>query len=63
MYFFITPILAITFIGWIFYHWLFKKDMRKYRKELLIGLVFLAVWGVVYIFLVNIKDPIFPLDF
>ncbi len=44
----IAPGLAIVFIGWLIYHGLIKKDIKKYRNEAYGGLIILGLWVVIY---------------
>lgn len=52
MYGLIAPGLAIVFVGWLIYHGLIKKDIRKHRNEAYGGLIILGVWVVIYFWLV-----------
>ena len=42
--------LLIVFIGWIFYRLFIKKDLKKHLDTLYLGLVFIALWGLIYYF-------------
>ncbi|WCT11444.1 hypothetical protein [Mucilaginibacter jinjuensis] len=42
------PIMTALFIGWILYHLIIKKDAKKYRNDILGGLMFISVWAVIY---------------
>lgn len=52
-YFLITPFLTIVFVGWVLYHFLVKKDLKNHRNELYGGLVFIGLWVVIYVLVVN----------
>jgi hypothetical protein len=42
------PIMTVLFIGWVLFHLIFKKDAKKYRNDILGGLMFISVWAVIY---------------
>jgi hypothetical protein len=42
------PIMTVLFIGWVLFHLIFKKDAKKYRNDILGGLMFISVWVVIY---------------
>lgn len=45
----LIPLAAIPlFILWILYRFLIKKDLYKYKSELLTGTVFSTAWGIIY---------------
>jgi len=46
---FIVPILAILFTGWILYHWLIKKDIRKHKNDIIGGIMALAASALMYV--------------
>ena len=45
--------LVIAFIGWILYHLVIKKDLKKNLNNLYLGLFFIGVWAVLYFFIVE----------
>lgn len=53
MHFFVIPFLTIVFIAWIVYHSFIRKDMSKHRHELYGGLIFIGIWMVLYVCLIN----------
>jgi hypothetical protein len=42
------PVMVVLFSGWVLFHLLIKKDARKYRGDILGGLMFISVWAVIY---------------
>jgi len=49
-----VPIMAIIFIGWVFYITLIKKEFKKHKSEVFGGFCFIAVWLVLYVVLIHI---------
>lgn len=45
--------LIAVFVIYVLYLFLIKKDVGKAKKILLPGLLFIAVWAVIYYFLMN----------
>jgi len=45
--------LIIIFLGYVLYLLIIKKDMNKLKPVLFIGLFFIAVWAVIYYFLLK----------
>jgi hypothetical protein len=45
--------LLVIFIFWILYRLLIKKDLGKNLPSLYAGFFFIAVWGVIYFFILN----------
>jgi hypothetical protein len=41
-------IYFVIFIGWILYRLLIKKDLKQNLQTLYIGLIFTAIWGIIY---------------
>ncbi len=50
---FIPIILIAIFIGYIFYLLIIKKDMKQFKIVLIPGLFFIAIWAVIYYFLMK----------
>ncbi len=48
LYWFIPLGLVAVFFGWILYHLLIKKDLRKYTSEMSFGFFFIGLWAVIY---------------
>jgi uncharacterized BrkB/YihY/UPF0761 family membrane protein len=48
---FLIPLLAIIFLGWIIYHWLVKKDIKKHKDDIIGGCLFFAAWIIIYIWI------------
>jgi len=45
----IIPLALIpVFIAWFFYHLLVKKDIKQQRNNVYLGLIFIAIWAVIY---------------
>lgn len=53
MYPFIPAGLIAVFIIYVLYLLLIKKDTRKFKAVLYPGVFFIAVWGVIYYFLLK----------
>ncbi|MBK0380573.1 hypothetical protein [Mucilaginibacter segetis] len=51
---FVAPILAVLFIGWVLYHALLAKDLKKYKTEAFYGFAFIGVWAIIYLVFINI---------
>jgi FtsH-binding integral membrane protein len=45
--------LIIIFLVYVLYMLIIKKDMNKLKPVLFIGLFFMAVWAVIYYFLLK----------
>jgi high-affinity Fe2+/Pb2+ permease len=45
--------LVIAYIGWILYHLLIKKDLKKNLNNVYLGLFFIVVWVLFYFFVVD----------
>jgi hypothetical protein len=50
---FIPLILIPIFIGYVLYLLLVKKDTKKFRSVIVPGLFFIALWVVIYYFLLK----------
>ncbi|MDB5152688.1 MAG: hypothetical protein JWR54_1439 [Mucilaginibacter sp.] len=51
-----TPIIfAIIFLGWVLYRDFIRKDIKKYKNEIFAGCFFIAIWAVIYIFLIEVS--------
>ncbi len=48
---YLPVILATVFIGWVLYIWLIKKDIKNHRGDIAGGFIFLAVWGLIYLWM------------
>lgn len=46
---FAAPILAIIFLAWVFYITFIKKTFKQHKTEVLIGCLFFAVWGIIWV--------------
>jgi len=42
-----APIMAIVFLGWVFYLTFITKTVKKHRDEVFAGFFFIAVWAVI----------------
>jgi predicted PurR-regulated permease PerM len=45
--------LVITFIVWILYRLLIKKDLNKNLNSMYLGLFFIGIWVLFYFFIVH----------
>lgn len=43
--------LVALFAGWILYRLLVKKDLARHMNMVYLGLAFIAIWGVLYVWL------------
>jgi uncharacterized membrane protein len=50
---FLPFIFIILFFGWMAYRLFIKKDLKNKKETAFIGFSFLAVWVVLYIFLLR----------
>ena len=41
----------VIFIAWLLYSWLIKKDLRKNLNTVFLGLFFIGIWAVIYLFI------------
>ncbi|MES2630201.1 MAG: hypothetical protein V4616_14660 [Bacteroidota bacterium] len=46
-------VFLVLFIGWILFHLVVRKDLRKQKNTLYFGLFFFGVWGLIYSFLLD----------
>ncbi len=46
---FAVPIMAIIFLGWVFYIAFIKKTLKQNKILVLLGFFFFAVWGIIWI--------------
>lgn len=44
----IVAVFWIVFVGWLFYRWLVKNDVSKYRHEVSTAVFFLSIMTFVY---------------
>ena len=44
---FIAPILAVIFLGWVFYLTFITKTVKKHKDEVFAGFFFIAIWVVI----------------
>lgn len=42
-----APILALIFLGWVFYITFITKTVKKHKDEVFAGFFFMAVWAVI----------------
>jgi hypothetical protein len=40
--------LLALFVGWVLYRWLVKRDLKEHKGTLVLGLMFIGVWGLLY---------------
>lgn len=45
--------LTFTFLGWILYRLIVKKDLKKNLNNLYLGLFFIGTWALFYFFIVE----------
>ena len=45
--------LTVTFTGWILYHLIVKKDLKKNLNNMFLGLFFIGTWALFYFFIVE----------
>jgi hypothetical protein len=50
---FLPLIFLILFFGWMAYRMFIKKDLKQQRESVLIGFSFLAVWVLIYFFIIG----------
>jgi len=51
---FYMPLVFIALIiGWLHYRLFFKKDLKQHKNDLYLGLFFIAIWSVLYYFMIN----------
>jgi hypothetical protein len=43
----------LMFILWAMYRLLFKKDLKQQLDTFYLGITFIAIWGLLYFFLLN----------
>ena len=43
-------VFAVFFIGWLIYHGLIARDLKKHLNDLYFGCFFFGVWVVIYYF-------------
>ena len=41
---------AVVFAGWLLYHLLVKKDLKRQLPSVCAGVFFIAVWVALYLF-------------
>jgi len=46
-------VLDIVFAVWVLYHLLLKQDLKQHLTELYAGLFFLAIWALIYWWLLS----------
>ncbi|MBD1394813.1 hypothetical protein [Mucilaginibacter glaciei] len=44
---FAAPIMAIIFLGWVFYIAFITKTIKKHKNEVFAGFFFMAIWAVI----------------
>lgn len=47
-----APMLAVIFLGWVFYLTFITKTVRKHKDEVFAGFFFMAVWAVIILVIV-----------
>lgn len=47
----IPLVLVIAFVFWVLYRLLIKKDLKKHTSGVITGVIFIAVWAVLYFIL------------
>jgi len=47
-----APILAVIFLGWVFYLTFITKTVKKHKDEVFAGIFFMAVWAVIILVIV-----------
>lgn len=46
----LIPLIFIpVFLAWVLYHYLIKKDIKRYKNETISGFVFLGIWAVIFL--------------
>jgi hypothetical protein len=45
---FIAIVLGVSFLGWVLYRLLIKKDLKKHLTEFYFGLFFIGIWVLIY---------------
>lgn len=43
---FAAPIMAVIFLGWVFYIAFITKTYKQYKNEVFAGFFFIAIWVV-----------------
>jgi len=46
-------VFLLAFIIWLLFRLFIKKDLKKNTNNLIIGIIFMVVWGVIYYFLLK----------
>jgi hypothetical protein len=44
---FLAPLMAIIFLGWVFYITFITKTLKKNKNEVFAGFFFLGIWAVI----------------
>ncbi|WP_166727702.1 hypothetical protein [Mucilaginibacter gilvus] len=44
-----VPIMAIIFLGWVFYITFITKTLKKNKNEVFAGFAFIAIWVVILV--------------
>jgi hypothetical protein len=44
-----VPIMAIIFLGWVFYITFITKTLKKNKNEVFAGFFFIAIWAVILV--------------
>lgn len=47
----IPAVLILLFAGWVVYHVFIKRDFKNQLNNFYLGLVFTAIWMVIYYFM------------
>jgi hypothetical protein len=48
MRFYAGFILAASFLAWVLYRLIIKKDLMKHKTEIKAGVFVMLVWGLIY---------------
>jgi hypothetical protein len=44
-----VPIMAVIFLGWVFYITFITKTFKKNKNEVFAGFFFMAVWAIILV--------------
>ncbi|AEA45707.1 hypothetical protein Fluta_3740 [Fluviicola taffensis DSM 16823] len=50
---YIPLVFFVVFVGWFLYRLLIKKDLKKNLNTLFLGLFFVGIWTVIYLFILK----------
>gem|GEM_PF-518066 len=46
--------LTLAFFGWVLYHLIIKKDLKKNLNNMYLGFFFIGTWVLFYFFIVEL---------